>query len=106
VSALREQDTWGGRPVVRVCAEAAPRHRARLAGRVLSGRALPLGAGWAYEVVLDDGTGQIRLRFLGRRQVDGVTTGAMLEVEGTVIDLHGHLALINPWFEVVLGPLP
>jgi len=102
----RPEQTWGGRPIVRVCAQAAPRHRAKLIGRVVAARALSVAGGWAYEAVLDDGTGRVRLRFLGRRHVDGLVPGTMLEVEGTLIDLHDDLGLINPLYEVVLGPLP
>ncbi len=104
MTALGEQETWGGRPVVRACHEARARHRARLTGRVLDCRVLPLGGGWALEATLDDGTGQVLLRFLGRQQVEGVLPGVMLEVDGTLVDLHGRLGLLNPRFEVVLGP--
>lgn len=105
-------ERWGGRPVARTVAEAAPRSRAVLSGavrslavrrrsvlagtrRVASHRA---GTGAWLEVELDDGTGVVALRWMGRAHVPGVEVGARLTVEGTVLDDRGRPVLINPLY--------
>lgn len=88
---------WGGRPVARTVAEAAPRRRAVLSGSVRAVRERS-GAARLYDAVLDDGTGTITLRWLGRHHVPGVATGKAVTVEGTVVDQHGLLVLLNPLY--------
>ena len=62
---------WGGRPVARRVADAQPRRRAVLSGRLAAGRSWSVG----LELVLDDGTGAICLLWLGRRQMAGLVRG-------------------------------
>ncbi|MDA8315511.1 MAG: hypothetical protein ACP5PM_05300 [Acidimicrobiales bacterium] len=52
----------------------------------------------ACDALLDDGTGTITLRWLGRTQVPGISTGTSVTVEGTVVDQHGLLVLLNPMY--------
>lgn len=89
-------DVWGGRPVARRCADAVPRRRAVLRGRVTGLAGRRLAGGIALHAVLDDGTGQVLLRWLGRDVVAGVTEGAIVLVEGTVSSYRGQPALLNP----------
>lgn len=88
---------WGGMSVARTVAEAAPRRRAVLSGsvRAVRDRRNP---GPCCDVVLDDGTGTITLRWVGRRSVPGVGPGRAVTVEGTVLDQHGLLVLLNPLY--------
>ena len=88
--------SWGGRPVARCVADARPRRRAVLTGRLTGSRCRVEG----LELVLDDGTGSIALFFLGRRGVVGLTPGALVTVEGTVLDRHGRRTILNPYYEV------
>ena len=91
-------EMWGGRPVARTVAAAQPRGRVVLAGRldtvVCRDRHDP-----RVEAMMDDGTGQITLRWLGRHAVPGVTPGALMTVEGTVVDERGHWVLLNPIYQ-------
>ena len=90
---------WGGRPVVRRCGDAAPRHRAVLDGTVRSIEVHRAPDGTpSLDVVLADGTGSVILRWLGRRVVAGVEPGCRLGVEGTVLAHRGRLVILNPLF--------
>lgn len=99
---------WGGRPVARLVADAAPRCRAVLSGTVRvvvvhrpavgTGR-VGRATGWSsFDGWLDDGTGTMVLRWLGRESVPGVVAGALLTAEGTVADVHGRLLILNPLY--------
>jgi hypothetical protein len=101
-------EAWNGRPVARTVAEAVPRGRASLTGvvrKVVAHRTRlvrrPVGAatrGAAFDAWLDDGTGTILVRWVGRDGVPGVRPGVALCVEGTVTDLHGKPAVLNPLY--------
>lgn len=89
-------ERWGGRPVARTVDGAGARQRVVLAGTVVSvARRCPAGAP-TLEAVLDDGTGRILLRWLGRDHVPGVRTGARLAARGTVLEERGRLVVLNP----------
>lgn len=101
---------WHGRPVARCVADAAVRRRAVLRGVVRSvgvcrprpPAPLPSLAvepfGCAFDAVIDDGTGTIALRWLGRVSIAGIEVGTTVEVEGTV-SAHSHrLCILNPLY--------
>ena len=90
-------EEWGGRPVARTVAAADPRRRAVLTGTV---RAVSVrsGVGCATDATLDDSTGTIVLRWVGRDRVPGVAVGASLTVEGTVLADRGQWVLLNPLY--------
>ncbi len=91
---------WGGRPVVRRCADTAPRHRAVLNGTVQSIEVhRALDGTPSFDAVLADGTGSVVVRWLGRRAVAGVEPGSRLTVEGTVLAHRGRLMILNPLFQ-------
>jgi len=96
-------ETRGGRPVAPTVATAVPRGRVRLCGRLL-GVECRERHGPCVEAALDDGTGRISLRWLGRHAVPGVAPGALVTVEGTVVDERGHWVLINPRYQFCRSP--
>jgi len=53
-----------------------------------------------YRCVLDDGTGQIDLLFLGRDRVPGLSVGARCHIEGTARMDHGRLTVWNPLYRL------
>ncbi len=53
----------------------------------------------ALEVVLWDGSGDLRVRWLGRRSIPGLILGSRLTVEGVVGEDHGTRRMVNPTFE-------
>jgi hypothetical protein len=105
---------WGGRPIAHRVTDAGPRQRAHLLGVLAHVRACPparddghrgstdLGAHSAVwlEADLDDGTGVIALRWIGRWVIPGVGPGAILEAEGTVLVDHHRLVMLNPLYEI------
>jgi hypothetical protein len=105
-------EEWGGRPVARTAAAAGSRRRAVLSGSIVAvavrrrsvpGAASPKvparsGVAVATEAELDDGTGQVTLRWVGRDHVPGVEAGTRLAVEGTVLDDRGRPVLLNPLY--------
>ena len=90
---------WGGRPVARTIADAGPRQRIAVTGRVVSMtlRSQPCRV---LDARIDDGTGRLVLRWLGRAAVAGVSCDARLRVEGTILSSRGELVVLNPLYEV------
>jgi hypothetical protein len=72
-------------------------HRQHLA----RGRIHPLARGSALDAWLDDGTGTITLRWLGREAIAGVVVGATLHVEGTVGSESTRALILNPLYRFV-----
>ncbi|MGC8463529.1 MAG: DNA-binding protein [Acidimicrobiales bacterium] len=95
--------TWGGRPVVRRLADAAPRCRVVATGTICDTRTArtgALGPAGSFRCELDDGTGHIGLVFLGRPHVPGLTVGVRCTVEGTARSDRGELVLWNPLYRL------
>jgi RecG-like helicase len=82
-------------------AQAHYRGRARIAGRVSTLRVQPHGGVGSLECTLTDESGGMVLVFLGRQDIAGIKVGARMVVEGTVGDDRGHLAMLNPWYELL-----
>ena len=53
------------------------------------------------EADLQDGTGTITLRFVGRALVPGIATGARLLAHGTAASDRGALVILNPVYSFV-----
>jgi amino acid transporter len=82
------------------------RARVNVVGRVRSLRVQPWGAAPSLEVTITDGTGEITLVFLGRREVGGVRPGTVIAAEG-VVGTHRHRpAMLNPSFSLLSTPDP
>jgi amino acid transporter len=80
------------------------RQHVTVEGRISSVRVRPLADVPSLEVVLNDGTGSISVVFHGRRHVEGATIGTVLRVDGTAIDHHGRLAILNPLYTLLAVP--
>jgi amino acid transporter len=82
------------------------RARVNVVGRVRSVRVQPWGAAPSLEATITDGTGEITLVFLGRREVGGVRPGTVIAAEG-VVGTHRHRpAMLNPAFSLLSTPDP
>ncbi len=77
----------------------AYRRPAKVAGRVRSVRVQPMDSVPSLAVRLEDGTGGILLVFAGKRQVPGIEPGRRMTAEGTVGEIEGHIAMMNPTYE-------
>jgi hypothetical protein len=87
-------------------ADAPLRSRVRLAGevRVVTVRT---DTEWPdFEAVLDDGTGEVRIRWLGRESIPGVVPGSRLVVEGVLGEEDGERLMIDPSSEVLTPGFP
>jgi hypothetical protein len=82
-------------------AEAPLRVRVRLAGEVRKITFRPKKPFDEFEVVLYDGSGQVRLVWLGRRSIPGLSVGSRLVVNGVVAEAVGERRMLDPEFEFV-----
>jgi amino acid transporter len=80
------------------------RERVTIEGRVRSVRVRPLADVPSLECVITDDTASISAVFHGRRKIPGITIGTRLSVEGTVVDHHGRLAVLNPAYTLISVP--
>jgi hypothetical protein len=53
------------------------------------------------QCTMGDGTGDIPIVFLGRRQVAGIEQGTLLCVSGMVGERAGHLEIMNPSYQLL-----
>ena len=92
--------------VSRRIGEARPRRRIAVTGTIRSTGTVPFGSSFAYRCVLNDGSGDLDVYFLGRRSVTGLEVGTRCAVEGTVLADGGKLELWNPLYRIELGGRP
>ena len=80
------------------------REKVTIEGRI---EAVQLGtsAGRTLEVQVFDDTGGVRLLFLGRTRIPGITPGTVIRATGRMGEYHGHLAIANPRYELVGTPI-
>lgn len=83
-------------------AEVEWRHPARVEGRVRSVRVQPRAGVPTLECTLVDETGGLAVVFLGRRRIAGIRPGQHLMVEGMAGAHQGRLALIDPYYEILV----
>lgn len=82
----------------------APRRRAQVSGVLRSVRLRPASEVPALEAELYDGSGSLRVVFLGRRSVAGIDPGRRLRIEGLVCYSGGHPTMYNPRYELLPRP--
>jgi RecG-like helicase len=80
-------------------AEAPTREPVRVAGVVRRMTYMPVSGHESLEVLLTDGTGELRVRWMGRRSIPGLSLGTKVVVEGVVADERGVRRMVNPRFE-------
>jgi hypothetical protein len=77
-----------------------PRRRATVAGQIRSVRSYERPYP-RTEAEVDDGTGTVVLRFVGRRHVPGLGPGRRVMAEGTPRRGRGVLVMLNPLYRFV-----
>lgn len=98
---LREEiQSWAAQVpgTVRI-AEAPTRARAKLAGVVKRITVRPVEGDESLEALLTDGTGEVRVVWMGRRSIPGLTLGTKVVVEGLVAEQRTERRMVNPRFE-------
>ncbi len=77
------------------------RDRATVAGRVRQVRVQPRNGVATVEVTISDGTGDLRVVFLGRRHIPGIVPGTFLSAHAVVGQRGGHLEMMNPEYTLL-----
>lgn len=92
---------WAGQVDGAVAISEAPRRsRVKIAGVVRRLTVFPMRDNEALDVVLVDGTGEIVVRFMGRRTIGGLGLGTKVVVEGVIGEHLGVLQMMNPALEL------
>lgn len=82
------------------------RQRVRLVGTIANVTVNPLAGHPALDVELRDGSGGVRLIWLGRRSIAGIEPGRAVAVEGRVSCQAGERLMYNPRYELLINPRP
>jgi hypothetical protein len=81
-------------------AEADPGQQHLLSGVLASVTVHPNGSTHGLEAELFDGTGRIRLVWMGRGRIGGISPGRSLTVEGRLVTVRGMLTMFNPRYSL------
>jgi hypothetical protein len=79
--------------------DAATRSKVKLAGVVRRITVRPLEGNESLEAVIDDGTGEVTIVWMGRRSIHGLNLGTKLVVEGLLAEGRSKRRIVNPSFE-------
>ncbi len=77
------------------------RRQATVCGTLKSVTLRPRAGVPALEAALYDGSGTLRVIWLGRRQIAGVEPGRRIRVHGLITQAEGDPAVFNPRYELV-----
>jgi RecG-like helicase len=95
---LQKQIREEGATAVTACREG---REVCVAGTVRAVRLAPLAGAPTFEVDLYDGSGTVRLVFLGRRTVAGIAAGQTLVAHGRMTKRDNRSTIFNPRYELV-----
>ena len=85
-------------------AESEPREVVDVAGMLRAVTLRPHGTSLTMEADLWDGTGNVTLIWLGRREIAGIQPGRRIVVRGRLTSVRGERAIYNPTYELRPGP--
>ena len=71
-----------------------------MAGTLRTVTLRPRGTSLTMEADLWDGTGNVTLVWLGRRDIPGISPGRRIVVHGRVARINGELTMYNPVYEL------
>jgi len=94
---LREESRDRGSTPVRECHVG---QKADVSGTIRALTLRPVGGVPALEAELYDGSGTIKLVWLGRRRIQGIEPGRTLSVHGRVTFQRGVPVIFNPSYEL------
>ena len=81
-------------------AESEPRQVVDVAGMLRAVTLRPHGPSLTMEADLWDGTGNVTLIWLGRREIAGIQPGRRIVVHGRLTNVRGERAIYNPTYEL------
>lgn len=73
----------------------------RVRGTLASVTIAPKRSSDWLEAVLDDGSGRVKLIWMGRRSIPGIVSGKELVVEGRLLYTDGERRIFNPRYELI-----
>ena len=79
--------------------DAHARERVKIAGVIRRLTVLPMQDNESLEAVVSDGTGEVVVRFMGRRAIGGLGLGTRVVIEGVIGEHRGGLQMMNPRLE-------
>jgi RecG-like helicase len=79
--------------------DAPNRERVKIAGVIRRLTVFPMRDNEALEALVSDGTGEVVIRFMGRRGIEGLGLGTRVVVEGAIAERHGQRRMLNPLLE-------
>lgn len=88
-----------GEGTVPIC-DCAPGTVVEVWGTVRALTQRPASAPPALEVELYDGSGSVRVIWLGRHRIGGIEPGRRMRVEGRITRADGMLTIFNPRYEL------
>lgn len=77
-------------------ADCKPGDKLRVSGAVRSVTIRPRSALPALEIELYDGSGSLRVLWLGRRRIEGIAPGRKMIIHGRITTSDRHLTVFNP----------
>lgn len=83
--------------------DAPLRERVKIAGTIRRMTVFPMRDAEALEAQISDGTGEVVVRFMGRRAIGGLGLGSRIVVEGVLGDQRGTVQMMNPTLEFSSG---
>jgi RecG-like helicase len=81
-------------------AESSEREVVDVAGMLRAVTLRPHGTSQTMEAELWDGTGNVTLIWLGRREIAGIQPGRRIVVHGRLTSIRGERAIYNPSYEL------
>jgi RecG-like helicase len=79
--------------------DAPNRERVKIAGVIRRLTVFPMRDNEALEALVSDGTGEVVIRFMGRRGIEGLGLGTRVVVEGAIAEQRGQRRMLNPLLE-------
>ncbi len=98
---LQERIAATGAQPISQCTD---REKVCIAGTLRTVTIRPRAGVPSLEADLWDGTGDVAVIWLGRREIPGISPGRHVRVRGRITTLDGHRAVFNPIYELL--PLP
>jgi len=80
-------------------AEIPLRQKVRIAGMIRRLTVFPMKDNESLEAVVADGSGELVVRFMGRRAISGLGLGTKVVLEGVVAEQRGVYQMMNPRLE-------
>ena len=101
----KQRDNQTARPAIEIVgtsiADAQPRQRVCVIGKVTRMTARPTSGEPALAVSISDDTGTVTAVWTGRREIGGITLGRRVAIDGVPVRRADHLEFTNPGYTLL-----